>query len=514
VVVWLRIERYTLYMKKLAHLSLVLLTFTIFNPLTVSAYTAALQVYPHSNDDSMQVIVTGGDPSSAVSLHYVSGNSNLTLNLGTTDAVGNLTTIISSGRNNIIGGSIVSVIINNQQSTPVYWPNYGSIGSLTLNPNGLTLTIGQTSSVVASAGSNLSIAYNSNPSVLSASLNNNQIIVTGNAQGTGSVIICASNIGCSTLSASVGMQNVQNNFPVAPQNTSQPQQIQPTISLSQSSLTLNAGQTQSIIISGTGAFGLSSNSNVGVAVANISVNNLTIQAMSAGTSNVSVCAVGSGTLLCSSLIITVPTVVDTTNTTTQNISLSESSVDLSIGQTHNVTISGSGNYYLSQNSNPNVVNASVSGSNINISAIAAGGLNITVCQATDQCANVYVYVSTTNQTTATATTTPGTGCVVGAAFSTTTGLPCISTTNTTAQTTSSYSFTKYLYVGLTKVGVADADVSALQKRLTADGLFSGPITGYFGPLTKTAVIAYQKKFGLSQAGVVGPSTRAMLNQGK
>ena len=54
-------------------------------------------------------------------------------------------------------------------------------------------------------------------------------------------------------------------------------------------------------------------------------------------------------------------------------------------------------------------------------------------------------------------------------------------------------------------------VTELQKRLTAEGVYSGPITGYFGPLTFAGVKAYQKKYGISQTGFVGPLTRAKLN---
>ena len=78
---------------------------------------------------------------------------------------------------------------------------------------------------------------------------------------------------------------------------------------------------------------------------------------------------------------------------------------------------------------------------------------------------------------------------------------------------SSGTFTRYLYSGMTALGVSDPDVKTLQERLKSDGVYSGPVTGYFGPLTKTAVEAYQKKNGLSTLGVVGPSTRALLNKG-
>jgi peptidoglycan hydrolase-like protein with peptidoglycan-binding domain len=66
---------------------------------------------------------------------------------------------------------------------------------------------------------------------------------------------------------------------------------------------------------------------------------------------------------------------------------------------------------------------------------------------------------------------------------------------------------------MTKLGISDSDVTALQQRLKADGFYSGPITGYFGPMTKTALETYQTKHGLSAIGVVGPGTRNLLNQG-
>jgi hypothetical protein len=91
-----------------------------------------------------------------------------------------------------------------------------------------------------------------------------------------------------------------------------------------------------------------------------------------------------------------------------------------------------------------------------------------------------------------------------------TGLTCTPISGTSG----SYTFTRYLYEGMTASNSSDADVYALQKHLTAVGVYSGPITGYFGPLTKAAVKAYQKKHGLVQVGVVGPGTRALLNKGE
>ena len=71
------------------------------------------------------------------------------------------------------------------------------------------------------------------------------------------------------------------------------------------------------------------------------------------------------------------------------------------------------------------------------------------------------------------------------------------------------------------VGSQGSDVRALQERLADEGLYSGPITGYFGQITFAAVVAYQEKYrdeiltplGLTEGtGFVGIMTRAHLNK--
>lgn len=71
-----------------------------------------------------------------------------------------------------------------------------------------------------------------------------------------------------------------------------------------------------------------------------------------------------------------------------------------------------------------------------------------------------------------------------------------------------YNFTKAL-----SVGVRGAEVTAVQQFLTDNNFYTGPITGYFGQLTRTAVIAFQKARGIAGTGTVGPLTRAELNKG-
>ncbi|MES2223579.1 MAG: peptidoglycan-binding protein [Patescibacteria group bacterium] len=71
----------------------------------------------------------------------------------------------------------------------------------------------------------------------------------------------------------------------------------------------------------------------------------------------------------------------------------------------------------------------------------------------------------------------------------------------------SLSITHSLYLGL-----SGSEVLTLQNILKSLGFFSYPTaTGYFGPLTKTAVIDFQRANGIVPIGIVGPLTRAHLS---
>ncbi|MEK7626798.1 MAG: peptidoglycan-binding protein [Patescibacteria group bacterium] len=61
------------------------------------------------------------------------------------------------------------------------------------------------------------------------------------------------------------------------------------------------------------------------------------------------------------------------------------------------------------------------------------------------------------------------------------------------------------------LGSRGDDVTELQNRLVREGVYNHPITGFFGPLTKAGVKAFQKKYGIDTVGTVGPATMARLN---
>lgn len=64
----------------------------------------------------------------------------------------------------------------------------------------------------------------------------------------------------------------------------------------------------------------------------------------------------------------------------------------------------------------------------------------------------------------------------------------------------------------TPLPAAQPWVVSLQQKLTKLGLFSGPQTGVYGPVTTAAVVAFQTKAGLTPDGKWGPASQAALDR--
>ncbi|MEL6222788.1 MAG: peptidoglycan-binding domain-containing protein [Cyanobacteria bacterium J06627_8] len=61
-------------------------------------------------------------------------------------------------------------------------------------------------------------------------------------------------------------------------------------------------------------------------------------------------------------------------------------------------------------------------------------------------------------------------------------------------------------------GLSGADVTQLQTQLTQVGVYQGPITGFYGPLTQAAVTRFQQLNGLVASGIADSTTLTVLNQ--
>jgi hypothetical protein len=565
------------------------LFFIIFSAgLAHASLTPTVSVSAITGGTTSQVTVFGADPNASVLLDYPGTASVASINIGTTNASGYLTTVVDAATQSITSGASVYVMVDGQASASVTWPNYtNSSGSLPLNETSATLSPGQNTIVSAAVSAALSMSDNTNPSVATASISGNSITITGFNSGTTAITICASGLGCSVINVTV-----------------QSSSATASISLAEGTVSVSVGQSQTVGISGSGSYYISSNTNQAIASANINGSILTVGGVAAGSDIISICTSSNDTVTCASVTVNVSQSSTTiVNTTSTNLTFSQSSVNVSVGQSQAVAIyGGQGDYYVSNNQSPNSVTANVNGTNVDITGEVFGGDNITICGVNGQCGAFYVYVAPAGTTAATTATTNtltapaissfavssndnngnflGSGNTLTITFSanqsisiprvtidstaltvngsgngpytatyTMTGsetLPLsiainfsnpagsagqvdfwvgndavapttsVSSATTivsatgavTANTTAGYTFTQYLYDGST-----GSQVTALQERLTTDGIYSGPITGTFGPLTKAAVKAYQAKHGLDQLGVVGPATRALLNRG-
>lgn len=163
------------------------------------------------------------------------------------------------------------------------------------------------------------------------------------------------------------------------------------ISFSQNSLTLSSGQSANVSIFGLngGSFYISSNTNSASVSASVSGSTLNLFANNSGNATISVC--GSFGSQCGSVYAT----VSGTGGSGQ-ISLSQTNLNISIGQNVNLSISGGNNsYYLATNSNPAIASASLSGNTLSIIGQSNGSSTISVCStfANSACASVLATVA-------------------------------------------------------------------------------------------------------------------------
>ncbi|MEK7588683.1 MAG: peptidoglycan-binding protein [Patescibacteria group bacterium] len=277
------------------------------------------------------------------------------------------------------------------------------------------------------------------------------------------------------------------------------------LSLSQTNVTLSAGQTSTVTASNSfGTLYVSNNSNSNVATATVSGNTVSIYGMNIGTTTVTICQ-NSGSSYCGMVYVTVSGSYNYNNGINTS-GLIVSNLNLSVGNSITVSSMAGGNLYVSSNSNSNVAGVSSSGSAgclagaqysvingqpcyyimnnngaMTITALSSGVSTITLCQtnASTGCSTILVTVN-------------GAGSVLGA-----------STINTGC------------YISRTlRYGMSGTDVACLQSYLSAKGyLISGAnYSAYFDMATRNAVTLFQRDHYLGADGVVGRMTREALYQ--
>ncbi len=198
-----------------------------------------------------------------------------------------------------------------------------------------------------------------------------------------------------------------------------------TVTFSNTNPTMAVGQSLSVNlystannIYGYSSFSISNNSNNAVVSATISGSTLQLYGLIPGSSTISICLNPSSynyTNSCGTLFVT----VTGSSYGTGTISFAQNSVSLSVGQSVSDALYNSNNLYggalyISSNTNSAAVSATISGTSLQLYALAAGSTSISVCSTAtayanygnNSCASVYVTVSGSNYSTGTITANP------------------------------------------------------------------------------------------------------------
>jgi len=273
------------------------------------------------------------------------------------------------------GSAAITVCATDMSACGIINATVGSISSssFTFSQSAPTLSIGQALPITISGSSTYNISSNSNSSVVSASISSNTLNLIGNAAGSAVITVCSSQGNCNSLTATVSY--AASGGP---------------ITLSQSNLWLQAGQAASVVISGGTAPYSFLNDSKSASYFQTSLNNniITLTGIAAGSANLSVCSAGGA---CTSLAVLVNGVSSNTQLTFGNNNLS-----LQVGSNSDVTLYGSGGYYVSNSINQNVATIVVNGNKATVTAVGAGSANATICQTGGQCGVIYVSVTATN----------------------------------------------------------------------------------------------------------------------
>jgi large repetitive protein len=332
------------------------LNFSNASPVVTAGQSSNITIYSPSNSNSASYYVSNNSNSNVVTNPSVSG-STLYFSGG---VPGNASLIICQTGASYCGTVAVTVGSNGQ-------------GGLTVNPNTLTLTVGNTgTATISNTTGTLSITNNSNSSVISASVSNTTgattqtITVYANAAGTSTLTVCpvGSTSGCVFLYVQVGSTGSNGNST--------------GVSFSVPNPVMTVGQSQSIAIystNGVNTYTISNNSSASIVSLSLSGSSLYLVGQNVGSSTITVCQ--SASTICGTLYVTV-------NGSGGGLTFNPSNVNVAQNQSQTVAVTGGdGNYFISSNTNPSTAAVSLQSGSIYVTGLNSGNSSVTVCQSTN-----------------------------------------------------------------------------------------------------------------------------------
>lgn len=531
-----------------------------------SAYAAVPTMsFSTVGGNSVQVRIKG-DARSVIKLQYPNSLGDIkSLSLGTTDSEGLLSKTITSSDIGLSSGSSVYVTssVTGDRSATKTWPYFGSTNiSFPFSPFPVPVGESGVITVTNPASASLIIQKNSNATVLSANVNGSQLELRGRANGTAVLTVCTTDSkDCEDLTVLVGSGTVGSSA-----QGLQIYQTDPVLIVGKSTVIPIGGATQNYYIS--------SNSNPSIAQAVAGKNSITVTANAIGSTKITVCSpAGSCGTLAVSVLTDKNTSTDTTillnhdhldlkvgelgtvliagggtyTAKSNNVNIATST--LPTGSSHLVITGisvGTATIKVCTPSNdcdsvsvavspapvivppvtvpppvpvPPVATTSASFTFTSYLKPGSSGTEVSVLQLvlaklgylkvtpngnygaqTEAAVKAFQAAHTLEQL---GVVGPATRAALNALATT----PGVSSSIPATSTTTPHVFK--VFIGTSSTGT---EVTFLQKRLTALGVYSGPITGTYGPLTEAAVKKLQSAHGITPAGYVGPSTRTLLNQ--
>ena len=376
----MKIQKPVLFLIALFSLAAIFLGFVIIHASSPSFTLSAI-----GNGDNVQITING-DANSVAVLYYQNATNYGTQSayLGQTNSSGYLSMTISTTTYNIRVNSPAYVVVNSQQSQTLTWPSYSSYNynqGISFDQTNPVIVVGQNKAITMSQapvydGSTPTyyISSNSNTGIVGATINNNYLTISGLSVGSSTITVCSSTGKCGNLSIVVNYSSYNYGGTVSP---------------SQTNVTVSVGQTAIVYVSGSGGYYLSNINNSNIATASLNSNTLTIYGVSVGNTTISVCQYGGQ---CATIYVSVNSnYYNYNNYQNYSLNFSQTNPNLSIGQTAYITVSGgTGSYYISSNSNPNAIQAYISGSSLTLTPQSSGNSTITVCSAnTNACGTIY-----------------------------------------------------------------------------------------------------------------------------